>query len=97
MKGKKQVHFSDQVAFDCPILYANMIGYATQCLLMVEKWISLADLCQRFNQKTTNSYAVFLLPFAIYAQTVLHKRNEQNTLDIYAKKKGSRPDYLFPY
>jgi len=84
-KHQKQVRFKDPASHDekksCPIIYANMMSYAVQCLLMVEKWMSLADLCQRFNNKTDNEYGGFLLPFAIYAQNVLYQRSEKATLD----------------
>ena len=84
-KGAKQVRFKEQNKVECQILYANMIAYAVQCLLMVEKWISLADLCQRFNLMTKNEYASYLLPFTIYAQTVLHQRNIKNLKDKEAE------------
>lgn len=83
--SKKQVQFKEQSKAECQILYANFIAYAAQCLLMVEKWISLADLCQRFNQRTSNDFAVHLLPFAIYAQTVLHRRNVEALQDKEAE------------
>ncbi len=80
-RGEKRVHFKADAkdTKECTVLYANVIGYSVQCLLMVEKWLSLADLCQRFDARTRNEYGGYLLPFAIYAQGVLHVRSEQST------------------
>ena len=80
-KKEKRVRFKGETkeGQECTVLYANVISYSVQCLLMVEKWLSLADLCQRFNGRTKNEYGGFLLPFAIYAQTVLYTRSDQAT------------------
>ena len=80
--GEKQVRFKEdkKEKKECLGLYANVISYAIQCLLTVEKWQSLADLCQRFIAKTQNDFGGFLLPFAIYSQNVLYTRSEQNTI-----------------
>ena len=75
---KKQVRFqesaSNEIDTSATVIapqYANMISYCIQTLLVVEKWQSLADLCQRFIKRTGHLYGGVVLPFAIYAQNML--------------------------
>lgn len=46
----------------------------------VKKWESLVDLSNRINTASENTYAQYLLPFIIYAQTTLYEDAAARTL-----------------
>ena len=58
-------------------LYANIIGFAIQCLLVTEKWEYLQYLCFRMNSATQQHFAGTVLPFKIYAERALYERAQQ--------------------
>ena len=45
----------------------------------VKKWESLVDLSNRINTASENTYAQYLLPFIIYAQTTLYESASART------------------
>ena len=51
----------------------------------VKKWESLVDISNRLNNATENTYAQYLLPFIINAQTTLYE-------DAYNKTGSKRND-----
>lgn len=55
-------------------LFANIIGFSIQCLLVAEKWEYLQYLCFRMNIATQNYFAGTVLPFKIYAEKALFER-----------------------
>lgn len=59
-------------------LFANIIGFAIQCLLVAEKWEYLQYLCFRMNIATSHYFAGTVLPFGIYAERALHERSQQS-------------------
>lgn len=58
-------------------LYANVIGFSIQCLLVAEKWEYLQYICFKTNQVTSNYFAGTVLPFGIYAERALHERAQK--------------------
>lgn len=71
-------------------LYANIIGFAIQCLLVAGKWEYLQYLCARMNAVTQNYFAGTILPFKIYAERALHERAQESRMsrekDLEARK-----------
>lgn len=71
-------------------LYANLIGYAIQCLLVAEKWECLQYTCEKMNLVTDNHFAQSVLPFKIYAEKTLWQKakelKEQREHDLKKRK-----------
>ena len=70
--GKGLKWFERVPEFDIS-LHASFIAFGVQCLMGTKRWESLVDMSNRLNDATENSFASYLLPFIIYAQTTLYK------------------------
>jgi len=62
-------------------LYANLVSFAIQILLVAEKWEFLQYVCRKMNSLTQSYYASQILPFQIYSEKALYERAQSIRLE----------------
>lgn len=54
-------------------VFANIIGYTIQTLMVEQKWNSLISISRDFCNFTDHFYSNHILPFTIHAQSILSR------------------------
>jgi hypothetical protein len=68
--------YENRINFDT---YVELIIFTIQCDYIAQKWNTLANLIQKFNQMTNDHFCEFTLSFLIEAQNNLYDKASENT------------------